>query len=321
MSGTSETVPSDSNAVENTKHKTNDSHELLNDFAQSTTMHGLYSISTCRSKPGKLIWLTLLSLSIFYMIKSNIISVRRYYQYPFTTEIGEEFAGQNGLKFPAITVCPMNMFVKKKIEYQDENPFFQRFGLNLEICKTTREVRRKFNLTCGRFLMCTLNLYTMGLSDCGREAKTILTDYLRTNTNASATSYEEEFRDKYGPSLEGSLVLCKFGNSKCFAREFTQSVSKYGKCYQFNGDTNNASWAYTTGSLFLILDAKVDEYTQSPFFTEGFRIHIQEQGSYTAPRTGFVVSPGNIASVSVRQKRVGAIQKIGSNSHNFIFYI
>lgn len=277
---------------------------LLESFAQSCTMHGLHCISSSRSKTVKLIWFVLLCLCFFYMIRSSILSVKRYFGYPFTTEISEEFAGKNGLKFPAITVCPMNMFVKKKIELQDVDPLFHKQGLDLDICKGTSLNRAKFNLTCGKFLMCTLNMLIMGNSDCGEESKVILNNYLQRKPSRAATVYEEQFRERYGAKLSDSLVLCKFGTSNCNANEFTTKVSRFGKCHQWNGNPRTTVWAYTTGILLMILDAKVHESTPSPFFTEGFRIHVQEQGSFTSPETGFIVSPGNMASVKVRQKRV-----------------
>lgn len=278
---------------------------LLEDFAQTTTLHGMHWISSSRSKTGKLIWSALLILSFYYMVTSNISSVRRYLRYPFTTEISEEFAGQNGLKFPAITVCPMNMFVKKKVELQDSSRWFHDMDLNLEICKQTRQARSRYNLTCGMFLMCTIDqFYSMGGNDCGPENQIILANYLDVNRNASATRYQEQFRDVYGPNLQHSLVECRFGDKKCHASEFTKMVTRYGKCFQFNGNSKNASWSYTNGLLLLVLDAKVNEYTKSPLFTEGFKVYIQDQGTFTSTHTGFVVSPGNIASVNVNQRRV-----------------
>ncbi|KXJ28763.1 Acid-sensing ion channel 5 [Exaiptasia diaphana] len=295
----------------NTDHSSEGEHsrgkqneiELLQDFAQNTTMHGLHSVANSKTKLSKVIWLTLLSLSLFYMVKSTILSGKRYFSYPYTTEVGEEFAGKSGLKFPAITLCPMNMFVKTKIELQDEHRLFRKMGLNLKICDDTRKSRQRYNLSCGMFLMCNVGFYDMGGSNCGPETKTVLDDYLRNANNSSVINYEEQFRDIYGPNLEHSLEDCRFINRKCNASDFTKHVYTYGKCFQINNDKQNASWTFAYDKLFIVLDAKVHQYTKSPLFTEGFKFYVQAQGTFTSPRKGFVVSPGTIANVMVKQTK------------------
>lgn len=276
--------------------------ELLQHFAQNTTMHGLHCVANSQTKVSKGVWLILVSLSLMYMIKSTILSGKRYLSYPYTTEIGDEFSG---LKFPAITICPQNMFPKKKIELPDSHPLFHKMKLNLQICEDTRESRKRYNLPCGMLLMCNLGFYSMGRRNCGPETRIILDNYLSNAKNSTAINYQEEFRDVYGPDLEHSLLECSYFNGKCNASQFTKHLNPYGTCFKINDKKQNASWTlFASGKLFIVLDAKVEQYTESPFFTEGFKIYVQDQGTYTSPTKGFVVSPGNIANVVVKQTKV-----------------
>jgi hypothetical protein len=283
--------------------------KIIKEFSARTTLHGINSIADSKTRTGQLIWTVLLLLAFGYTVKSTVLSFIQYSKYPFSTEISEEFAGDSGLRFPAITVCPMNMFVKRKIELHDYNPLFNKYGLNLDICKESKSARQKYNMTCGQLLMCTVDVPQVHPgNDCWR-ARALMLSFSRSKGNFSL-NFEEEFRHAYGPSLEHSIRGCRFGQEGCTSKDFKEYVTNYGNCYQYNGDVNNATHSFVKESLTLILDAKIEEYTKSPFYTEGFKLYIHDQGTFNAPEGGFVVSPGNIAMVTVKQKQVRENKKM-----------
>lgn len=278
--------------------------QIIEDFSSNTTLHGMNSIAHSRTKASKITWSLFLALAFAYTVKSTIFSFIRYTKYPFSTEVTEQFAGDFGQTFPAITVCSMNMFVKKKVELPDDHPLFHKYGLNLDICKETKTMRQAYNMTCGQLLMCSADAPEFSPGHGCRSANQIMRNILANPENNFSLNFEEQFRKMYGPKLQFSTWLCRFGQERCTAKNFTEYVTNHGNCFQFNGDLDNVIYSFGKDSMTLILDAKVDEYTKSPQFTEGFKFYIHDQGTFDSPEGGFVVSPGNIASVTVKQKKV-----------------
>ena len=278
--------------------------KILEDFSSRTTLHGVNSIADSKTRAGKITWSVLLLLAFAYTVNSTYYSFIRYTSHPFSTEVTEQFAGDSGLKFPAITLCSMNLFVKRKIELHDDHPLFEKYGLNLDICKQTKAMRQAYNMTCGHLLMCTADVPEFHPGYGCRTANILMKAISAKSGKNFSMNFDEQFRKRYGPELEHSSKMCKFGQEKCTSKNFTEYITSHGNCFQFNGDVDNATYSFGVESMTLILDAKVDDYTKSPQFTEGFKFYIHDQGTYNSPEGGFVVSPGNIATVTTQQKKV-----------------
>lgn len=284
--------------------------KIIEDFSSNTTLHGINSIAHSKTRTARIAWSLLLALAFAYTVKSTIFSFIRYTKYPFSTEVTEQFAGDSGLKFPAITLCSMNLFVKSKIQLPDDHPLFRKYGLDLDICNETKAMRQAYNMTCGSLLMCSADAPQFHPGYGCRTANEMMKILLANPGNNFSLNFEEQFRKMYGPKLKHSTGMCRFGQERCTANNFTEHVTKYGNCFQFNGDVDNAIYSYGKGSMTLMLDAKVDEYTKSSHFTEGFKFYIHDQGTFNSHEGGFVVSPGNIATVTVQQKKVRENLKI-----------
>ena len=63
------------------------------------------------------------------------------------------------MDFPAVTICPLNMFAKSKIFMTDNNPLFASSSLNISSCAMTSGVRG--NHPCGWSLLCRYALPAM----------------------------------------------------------------------------------------------------------------------------------------------------------------
>lgn len=83
-------------------NNTNRRHRILNDFFDSTSIHGLYQIRHA-TFAMKIVWaiffLSMLSFSLFFCSKSVILYLRR----DIHTKL--KYQTTNEIKFPAITFC------------------------------------------------------------------------------------------------------------------------------------------------------------------------------------------------------------------------
>ena len=82
------------------------------EFAANTTVHGLRhvvqaSLPACR----RLVWAILLFAALGAYLYNSTISFKKYISRPIRTEISQE-TPRDGLKFPAVTICNLNQFMK-----------------------------------------------------------------------------------------------------------------------------------------------------------------------------------------------------------------
>ena len=131
-------------------------------FASNTTLHGLrYAVQNGLSIPRRSIWLLFLCAAAGAYTYNSTLSIKRFVSRPTKTVITQE-TPTDGLKFPAVTICNLNKFMKTKIDMKDEEENFVKMGLNISGCSETREVRG--NLTCGQALLCAYDDYGPCLS-------------------------------------------------------------------------------------------------------------------------------------------------------------
>ena len=106
------------------------------EFAANTTVHGLRhvvqaSLPACR----RLVWAILLFAALGAYLYNSTISFKKYISRPIRTEISQE-TPRDGLKFPAVTICNLNQFMKTKIDTTDEDENFEKLGLNISGCSS-----------------------------------------------------------------------------------------------------------------------------------------------------------------------------------------
>ncbi|KAL4218059.1 hypothetical protein ACF0H5_022797 [Mactra antiquata] len=79
--------------------------DVLKEFAESSTLHGVPKVVSSRQLAVKVLWCILLVLALCAMLAQLFILFRTYRSYPIQTTVSLEF-GQ--LQFPAISFCNMN---------------------------------------------------------------------------------------------------------------------------------------------------------------------------------------------------------------------
>ena len=94
--------------------------EMWREFVNNTTLHGIRYVFMKRHILTRLLWLVLLLTSGGYYVSVVYGAVNKYYDRPINTVVSRKHLKQ--MDFPAVTICPLNMFTKSKIFMTDNNP-------------------------------------------------------------------------------------------------------------------------------------------------------------------------------------------------------
>ena len=126
------------------------------EFASNTTLHGLrYVADKSHSISRRGIWLIFLGAAATTYVYLASLSLTKFFSRPIKTKISQETPTE-GLKFPAVTICNLNRFMRSKIDKADEDENFVKMILNISGCNAeTRKVRG--NLT---YCEALLRIYT-----------------------------------------------------------------------------------------------------------------------------------------------------------------
>ena len=276
------------------------------DFASNTTLHGLrYTVQKELSIPRRAIWLLTLCASASFYTYSATISVGKFMSRPTKTVI-TQLTPTGGLKFPAVTICNLNKFMKSKVDLADEDENFAKMGFNVSGCSETRQVRG--NLTCGQALLCAYEWYgTVLVNGCNETTRQNIIKAL--NHSSERLFNEEEFLSKYGHDMASMFVLyCRFMKEDiCSDKDFVPILTQYGLCHTFNSGQNKpVLHSLLEGpdlGLNIVLDVQLNESTLSEFST-GLKVIVHDQNTFVNRHSGFNVLPGTHASVAVKLRKV-----------------
>ena len=274
-----------------------------NVFASNTTLHGLrYTAQNGLGIPRRATWLLFLCTAASFYTYNATRSLGKFMSLPIKTVISQE-SPTDGLKFPAVTICNLNMFMKSKIAVADDDENFVKMGLNISGCNETREVRG--NLTCGQALLCAY--YPIGpalVDDCDTTTQQNIIDVL--NRSSERLFNEEEFLTKYGHEMAGMFFLhCMFSaGTNCSEKDFVPTLTRKGICYTFNSHEKlNSTMEGPEFGLNIILNVQTNESIISEF-SSGLKVIVHNQKTFVNRNTGFNILPGTHALVAVKLRKV-----------------
>ena len=279
------------------------------EFASNTTLHGLrYVADKDHSISRRGIWLIFLGATATIYVYLASLSLTKFFSRPIKTEISQETPTE-GLKFPAVTICNLNRFMRSKIDKADEDENFVKRILNISGCNAeTRKVRG--NLTCSEAL---LRIYTPWgtalVKGCNRTMQQNIKNVLSRSSDRLFN--KEEFHTKNGhdiASLTPSFLYCRFiKTTMCSKGDFIPKLTQHGICFTFNsGNDGVLRRAIHEGpdfGLSVFLDAQMHETTFSQF-SSGLKVIVHDQNTFVNRYNGFNIAPGTHASVGVKLKKV-----------------
>ena len=283
------------------------------DFSEYSSLHGLRFVFVRRSFWARLLWLCLLLTCSGYVIYSVCNSIIKYFDYPIATIMKIQYP-DDGMRFPAVTICPITTLSKRKASMTDDNPNFNKLGLNIGACKVTAAVRG--GRPCGEALLCCCSSNEIldveeVVDNCTVDYKNKLLEVIKRN---KGSFNESEFFKAYGPDISRMIVpnTCYFGSSDkgCSYKDFNLFVTQFGICYSFNSVPGekalNVSYGDVSAGLFLMLNIRADDHMFG-LLSDGVKVLVHNQGEFINPWDGVLVAPGTHAQISVTKKVVSLI--------------
>ena len=283
-------------------------------FASNTTLHGLsYVADKSHSIFRRGIWFIFLGTAATAYVYLASLSLTKFFSRPIKTVISQETPSE-GLKFPAVTICNLNRFMRSKIDTADEDENYVKMGLNISGCSEILKVRG--NLTCGQAFLCAYSPYGTALvKGCNGTMRQKIINVI--NRSSHRLFNEEEFLTKYGhdiASMSSSFLFCFFMQTKrCSDRDFVPKLTEYGICFTFNSGQNgfsrSAKYEGPDFGLSIFLDVQTEESTLSQF-SSGLKVIVHDQDTFVNQYNGFNIVPGTHASVGVKLRKVSCFKSV-----------
>ncbi|XP_073234208.1 acid-sensing ion channel 1A-like [Porites lutea] len=292
-------------------------------FIKNTTLHGIRNVlPSQRPKVSRVVWTVVMLTFGAYFIYTFYKAVNKYLQYHTVTLITKNY--EQNMSFPAVSICPDNLFSRGKIMMQDDDPFFAAQGLNMSACEVTRELRQREmnNMSCGLAMICCCAFFGYKTNpiyypNCTKQRRSALQKAIE---ESGVLFNMEEFFTVFSPDSEEMLshyFACLFQWSEdCSASDFETEVTQYGICRTFNSGKNNRSKVSYRGGvssgLAILLNVSQSDYTLGHKIAQGFSISIHAQGeSFNGFDAAFSVMPGTYATISLTEQRFKHLDRYG----------
>ena len=280
---------------------------IWREFVGYTTVHGFRHVFESSSRFFRVIWLLLLLGATTTYIILVQESVAKYFSNPATTSFEEVIPKLGEVKFPAVTICNLNRFVKSKINMFENDKDFYKLSLNLSACENIKTVNK--DMSCGQGLLCAYELFGSQIADnCNETIRQRIISAL--NDTEVAIFNPEEFFEAYGHDFRDMFLhYCRFkGKENCTADDFYPTLSSNGRCFTFNSGKNQTRIRRTmktgsSGGLSVMMDVQTNENTISEF-SRGLRVIVHDQNTFINIDKGFNVYPGSHTLVGLTVTKV-----------------
>ncbi|XP_071093526.1 epithelial sodium channel subunit beta-like [Haliotis cracherodii] len=277
--------------------------QMLGDFADNTSAHGVRKLHGRGHWLFKVVWLLLLLSATGLILMQVWQLIIQYQRRPVTTKTT---INTRSLQFPSVTLCNLNPFKYSNIRSNE----FAMAAL--------RSLSRTLNVSLEQFGNTS---QPDPENDGGGEVYVddVVTSRSTYSVSQFLTQAPEEFRmdtllslaDKtdiraLAQPVSELIVSCTFAGSDCHHSEFSWIYDlDYMTCYQFPRKNSTRSFdVYNAGQLFgLSLILNVDQKEYIPFVTPsaGIRVAIHEFDSPpNLMQKGLTAPPGFETSIGIR---------------------
>ena len=256
------------------------SDKYLSDFVETTTINGVIHVFRGRSKIRQILW-GLLLISSFFAVSVVIgYGIKEYVDKPTASTILVVPSVKNGLPFPAVTICNLNVHAATS---EDEE---------LDLSSILHSLFNSEDLVnkTGIFDECNEIIDSNNTNAAfNRDVWTMLLPDDKKFIYQCSFSYD----------AESEIMLCK--------DMFFPTLTPAGICYTFNGVRSKipAPMAKNTGvrhGLNLILN--IEQETHPTFHgLTGVKVIVHDRNDISRPNLyGISVAPGQNIAISVQRK-------------------
>ena len=111
--------------------------DVVTDFADNTSCHGVGSISRSKHIAWKLVWSAVFLVAVGFLIRQLVTLLFRYQSFPKSTKVEVK---SSALNFPSVTICNMNSLRLTAIEaHVDPLDEYELYNLQKLIMKSHEE--------------------------------------------------------------------------------------------------------------------------------------------------------------------------------------
>lgn len=314
---------------------------LLHEFAKETTAHGIGKIDSADSVIWRIFWALAVMAGTGMVIYQGILLLGTYLSKPVKSDIDVTYS--RTVKFPAVTVCNLNMLKKSSVRnFAEAKKIIASFDDFMEGKKRDGENEHLAsgsgsNTSFGppdqrRELMKN----SLKIDHSGAEEHLSLSN-VTVDSQAYAedlivrmlAAYNDKQLKKGGHSFHEFVFRCNWKDFNCkegdFFKYWTRTWNwRYGNCFSFNsGATSDGKKAPVLTStkpgpkFGLTLDLFVNQMEYIPSLTQeaGVRVLLTPQRVIPFPvDEGFTVSPGFSTSVGLRQLQIKRVDPFKNGS-------
>ncbi|XP_071798797.1 acid-sensing ion channel 1-like [Asterias amurensis] len=252
---------------------------LENEFANSTSLHGIARVANNTRVRFKLVWVSIMMTCFCVCVYQVYDRFSFYLMYTANTAISVEY--RRNLNFPAVTICNFNRYRQSQV--------------------TTEEYKYL------KYILTTTAAFNLDFST--EQTVDI------PNENDSRIFNFTEFTLRAGFLIAPSLLECKWRGKPCYAENFTHVFTPFGNCWTFNsGKDAPILKAHQTGKgngLDIFINIEQSEYTEiiTNNFQAGLKVVIHDQHTPPLVESSLAISPGVHAYVGIRRQQYLNLEK------------
>eukprot|EP00795_Rhopilema_esculentum_P002732 gene2732-950_t len=292
---------------ENNRNEQGSVKKIFDDFANSTTAHGIQHLVSSKKTLGKAVWLIVCLAALTTNLFLCAQLVKKYLSKPVSTTVGVRH--EQTMIFPSVMVCNHNML--RKSEFQKAK---RRKLINFKQDASMMSLYKEMMLKAIGMANQASNTSSMNIS--------VNTDIIERRCLLEYLSNIEKPQLKgLGHQFHNFVVRCDWKGIDCKSGMLENRWYKvwnhiYGNCFIFNYGYNmerkkqeplRLEDVGMQNGLTLDLNIELYEYDEELTKETGVRVLLADQGVFPLPSIqGFSVPPGVHASIGI--KKVEAVR-------------
>ena len=268
--------------------------EYARKWLTNASIHGLEHIVDGKSNIRRIIWMLIVVISASGCLYTIVDHFILFFNRPTATTVNFE-TQDNGLPFPAVTVCNLNPVLLSYAEENNITEFLEVF-LNPSFQQFVHD---------GESSTCKFVLEFLGL------------------TNSTLT-LNEVYNDG-GNEVENFIISCQFNENHTISEdckdELQPVLTEFGLCYTFNSIRNKKADRFIRSPgrrNSLQLSINISQYEYLPSNGEaGVLVSIHHRNDFAEPLVnGIAVAPGQSAWIGLSAQEINDNTGLGKCENN-----